>query len=344
MYKYKILKDLVKFNTINDKENKEIMNYIESYLLNLGFRTESKSKNLVMSYGENPKVGFLGHTDTVEYIKGWNSNPFELLEKENLLVGLGACDMKGGIAAMLDAVFKINLKKLKNGIKLYFTFDEEIGFRGVRKLVSEKEIFPECMIFGEPTNNKIFVGSKGIFELELEFVGKKAHSSNPLKGESANLNAIKFLNELEIFYSEKIKKDLNNNYEISYTTMNIGTINGGSGKNSIAANCNVTLEFRMVDKRHVDLIKQKLESLAEKYKCNIKIIDEILPFISKTNLLEKVETANFITEASFIDAKEKIILGLGPITAHEVNEYITKESYAKLIEQYIDIIRKKDNE
>ena len=65
MKKYKILKDLVKFNTIKDKENKEIIEYIEKYLKNLGFKTEYKTKDLVMSIGESPKLGFLGHTDFI---------------------------------------------------------------------------------------------------------------------------------------------------------------------------------------------------------------------------------------------------------------------------------------
>ena len=125
---FKILKDLVKFNTIKDKENKEIINYIESYLKALGFKTESKTNNLVMSIGSNPKIGFLGHTDTVEYIDEFKT-PFDLTLKDSFLYGLGACDMKGGIAAMLDAVSKVDFSNLKNGMKLYFTYDEALGIK-----------------------------------------------------------------------------------------------------------------------------------------------------------------------------------------------------------------------
>ena len=79
---YKILKDLVGFDTVNDKENKEILNYIEDFLKGLGFETQHKDKNLVMSIGSEYKFGFLGHTDTVEYINGWHSNPFEIVIKD----------------------------------------------------------------------------------------------------------------------------------------------------------------------------------------------------------------------------------------------------------------------
>lgn len=60
MEKYKILKDLIKFNTIKDNENKEIINYIENYLKKLGFKTEYKSKVLVMSIGKNCNLRIFG--------------------------------------------------------------------------------------------------------------------------------------------------------------------------------------------------------------------------------------------------------------------------------------------
>ena len=103
-----ILKDLVSFNTINDKENNEIINYIENYLQKLGFKTEYKSKCLVMSNKEECDIGFLGHTDTVSCSDDWNSDPFVLSEEDGKLYGLGSCDMKGSIAVILSVISKID--------------------------------------------------------------------------------------------------------------------------------------------------------------------------------------------------------------------------------------------
>ena len=122
--------------------------------------------------------------------------------------------------------------------------------------------------------------------------------------------------------------------------MNVGIIKGGSAKNSVAANCEVDIDFRIANSKHIKLIKEKIEQLAEKYECKINIIEAIEPFIDKTKLVEKIQTANFITEASKIKGATRIILGVGPITAHEVNEHITTESYDKLVEQYKKIILK----
>lgn len=337
---FKILKDLVKFNTIKDKENTEIVNYIESYLTALGFKTELKSKVLVMSIGENPKIGFLGHTDTVEYIDEFKT-PFDLTLKDNYLYGLGACDMKGGIAAMLDAVAKIDFSKLDGGMKLYFTYDEEIGFGGVNELVARNEKFPEVMIFGEPTNNEALVGTKGLMEYVITFKGLKAHASDPAKGISANLNAVKFLYELDEFYNDDIKPEEEKNYLIPYSTMNVGIINGGSAKNSVPASCKVTLDIRVIKESHAEKIIAKVDELAQKYSADVYINENIPPFLDKIDFIDEIKTANFMTEASLIkNCTKRIILGTGPVTAHEVNEHISVESYRKLVGQYEGLINK----
>ena len=68
----------------------------------------------------------------------------------------------------IDAINEIDLSELTRGMKLYFTYDEEIDFGGILDIVKTNEEFPETMIFGEPTNNEILVGSKGLIEFEID--------------------------------------------------------------------------------------------------------------------------------------------------------------------------------
>lgn len=225
-------------------------------------------------------------------------------------------------------------------MKLYFTYDEEIGFKGIEEIVKNNEKFPEIMIFGEPTNNEIITGHKGLIEYEVYFKGKKAHSSNPEKGISANLNAVKFIYELNKFYEKKIKIKKENLYEIPYTTMNIGIINGGTAKNSVPANCKITIDFRIANKNHINKIVKKIEKLSKKYMAEVNVIELIEPFIDKMDFIKEIKTANFMTEASKINGAKRIILGTGPVTAHEANENISEKSYKKLIEQYKELIYK----
>ena len=337
MNEIKILKDLIKINTIKDKENTKILDYIEEMLLKQGFNTEYKNKVLIMSIGKEYKLGFLGHTDTVNYIDGWKTNPFELSEIEGKLYGLGASDMKGGIAAILGAIQEIDFTKTQNGMKVYFTYDEEIGFSGIKDIVNKNEKFPENMIIGEPTNNVYLAGSKGLLEYKINFKGKKAHSSAPNRGESAIIKCIDFCNELINFYEINVKTIKALNFEIPYTTMNIGKIIGGDSISSVPEECEVLIDFRTTSNEITKEIQENIDELKEKYKFEYEIINNIKPLINK----EKIElgTTNFITEASFIDSNS-IILGPGPVTAHEVNEYIEKDSLLKTSKEYKKIIEK----
>lgn len=339
----KILKDLVGFNTIKDRQNKEILDYIENYLENLGFTVEKRKKYLVMSYGKSPKLAFIGHSDTVEYIDGWDSNPFILTKKENNLYGLGACDMKGGIAAFLSALSDIDLKKLKYGIKVIITYDEEIAFTGIKEVIKDDIKIPEYVIVGEPTDNKAMTGCKGLFAIKVFTNGIKVHSSTPHKGKSANLNMIKLLNELDMFYNENIKGEINKEYEVPYTTMNIGLLNGGSAINSVAASCMSYVDFRTVSNDHVELLKCKLNELCKKYDAKYEIDIDVKTFYNNIDFWDKTYTAGFMTEASFIGECKRIILGVGPMSAHEINEHVNIESLKNCKEQYIKIVKETCN-
>ena len=329
-----ILKDLIGFNTEKDKENTKIINYIERLLINKGFETEYKSKCLIMKIKDKYNVGFLGHTDTVMPNNDWKTDPLKLKEDDGKLYGLGICDMKGGIAAILQAVLEIDWKNLDYGIKLYFTYDEEVNFSGIKEIIKKQEKFPDNMIIGEPSDNIVMNGSKGLLELKLNFKGISAHSSMPNKGNNAIEKCIEFLNEFKYFYID-IMKDKNNNFEIGHTTMNIGKIEGGKSINIVPNNCEVLIDFRIIKNEHINLILNKISELTEKYQGSYKIINNIKPFINQN---EEIHPTNFITEASFIDAKNKYILGVGPINPHETNEYINIESLDKLVNQYKEII------
>ncbi len=333
-----ILRKLVSYNTIRDNQNKEIMDFIEKYLKDYNFTTKRINKCLIAYNDLNPNIGFIGHTDTVDY-DSWDSNPFELIEKDDILTGLGVCDMKGGIASILYAISKIDLDK--NKIALYFTNDEEIGFEGINTI--KDLIVPNNILIGEPTNNVPIYGTKGILELEIEFYGIKCHSSTPNKGINAIYECINFIGEIKEYYETTIKKKINNNFEIPYTTMNIGMIEGGESINSVPGKCKITIDFRISNEEDNEIILNKLNELLKKYNSKLIIKESILPKINNNDIsfLEKIsykkETKCYITEGSFIN-KNFIILGPGPDTSHQKNEYIYYSRLKKTVDLYKKII------
>ncbi len=336
-----ILRRLVSYNTIHDKQNKEIMDFIENYLKKYGFTTKRISKCLIAYNKEQPKIGFIGHTDTVTY-ESWDGDPFLLQENGDKLVGLGACDMKGGIAAMLSAVAKLDLSK--NALALYFTNDEEIGFEGIKTI--REFIVPEMIIVGEPTNTIPIYGTKGVLEMKIEFFGVKCHSSTPDKGKNAIYESIQFIEEIKDYYEKKLKQEIVSDFEVPYTTMNIGMIKGGESVNSVAGKCEISIDFRIAKVEHLKKIKEKIEQILKKYHSKLTIKQNISPKINKEDLgfLEEIsskkETKCYLTEASYID-KNCVILGPGPDTSHQKNEYIylsslkeTEKLYKRIIEYY----------
>jgi len=324
-----VLKNLVECNTIKDKENTKILNYIERVLSKYGFKIEKKDKFLIMSNKENCNLGFVGHTDTVESAGNWKYEKFTITKENDNIYGLGVCDMKSGLAGIITTISQIDFTNLKSGIKLYFTYDEEIGFSGIKEVIKVEDNFPKTIIIGEPTNNKIKVGSKGLLEYEISFSGIKVHSSTPEKGKSAIMDAFSFINQLNKFYEENLK-----DYK---TTMNIGKIEGGSAINSVPDFCKILVDFRTFNKEAEKQIENEIKILQEKYLAKIKVLNKLSPFFNEVE--GRTEISDFITEASFLK-DNRIILGAGPVTAHEIDEYISVESLNKLVFQYKKIVEK----
>lgn len=331
-----ILKDLVRFDTCYDKENTEIMDYIQRLLERKNFKVEYRSKCLIMSNKEECSLAFIGHTDTVQGGIDWSKSPLEPIEVDGKIYGLGACDMKGGIAGILKAVLDTDWKQKDKGIKLVFTYDEEIGFGGINEVINKKFKLPDNVIIGEPTNNEVMQGSKGLLELKFNFEGKSAHSSNPAKGINAIVEGTKFIEYLNKFYQTLItEKD--ERFEIPYTTMNIGKIEGGKSINIVPNNCSIYIDFRCISNTQRTRILDEIEIMKDKYNYTYEVINDIKPFVAEG---EKIKTTNFITEASFINLNNRYILGVGPVNPHEANEYITLESLDKLVMQYKELINK----
>lgn len=332
-----ILKELVKCNTIQDKENKKILDYIENVCKQLGFDTQKRDKYLIVKNKETQSLGFVGHTDTVEFTDGWKYEKFDVTEENGKLYGLGVCDMKSGIAAIISAISQVDFNRLKNGMKLIFTYDEEIGFGGIKDVVVYEKNYPNTFIIGEPTYNEMLVGSKGLMEYKISLQGVKAHSSTPEKGKSAIYKAIDFINELRDFYEKVLKQEKNDSFDIPYTTMNVGIISGGSAKNSVPNYCEFFVDFRTISSNTEMIIEEKIDELSKRYNAQIETLERVSSFYNEMEFSNK--TANFMTEASFLGGN-RIILGAGPVTAHEIDEYIEEESLYKLVEQYKELIVK----
>lgn len=351
-----ILRDLVAFNTIKDKCNKEIMDYIENFLKPYDFTIERRKNPengkevMIGQFGDNATLGFLGHTDTVDITEGWTYDPLTLTEEDGKLYGLGTCDMKGGIAAALWAIANAPLDEIKaagKGLKVYWTYDEEILFGGIYDLVNAGEEFPPHVLVAEPTDNMPEIGSKGILEYIFTFNGVTTHSSRPVEGGSSNKNTVKFLSKM-MELEDSLRSEEYDLFSVPRTTMNIGIIEGGTAINKVPAKTTIYLDFRICDSaKQYQRIRDYTDEAIKEFDASYIIINDVPSFINDGDRIpwyeeisgKKAETGNGITEASFFEG-DRIILGPGPMVAHQRNEYVTEESLNKTGEIFLAAIKK----
>jgi succinyl-diaminopimelate desuccinylase len=218
---------------------------------------------------------FNGHTDVVPAQSGgdWTSEPFAAEIKEGRIYGRGACDMKGGLAAMLAAAriaFRL-FPEYKGNLILTATVDEEIGgFKGLKYVVAQG-IKADMGVVCEPSALKIVNVCKGLLQLRLRTRGKSAHGGVPEQGVNAISKMMKILNKLESHdFGQTPHKVLGR------PTVNIGRIGGGQKPNVVPDSCEAEIDIRYLPgKNHRQIIDDVERAIAELKKEDRQINAEI---------------------------------------------------------------------
>lgn len=224
--------------------------------------------NLFATLGPDAPGGIVlsGHTDVVPVAdQDWSSDPFMLYEEDGRLHGRGACDMKGFIAAATIMAQEFGARDLRRPVHFCFTYDEEVGCLGARKLVPELQrrgVRPSMAIIGEPTDMRVIEGHKGCCEYTVRFSGLEGHGSAPERGVNAVEYAARYVSELLSLRGElMLRAPGNSRFEPPWTTLNVGRIQGGVAHNVIAGKAEVDWEMRPVQDGDSDFVKARLDRL-----------------------------------------------------------------------------------
>ncbi|MGJ8524768.1 Acetylornithine deacetylase [Halomonadaceae bacterium LMG 33818] len=284
------LSQLISFDTVSRNSNLSLIEYIESQLALLSdtegqpVRAErienaaGDKSNLLIRIGPAVEggVALSGHTDVVP-VDGqpWHSDPFTLEEREGKLYGRGSCDMKGFIAAALSHIPEWRTLDLKRPLYVALSYDEEVGCVGAPHLIEHMNasaIHPELVIIGEPTMMKPITQQKGISDLYTTVRGVEAHSSQIPDGVSAIHVAARLVNHIEnIMLEMKQQADCcNAAYNVPYSTLHVGTIQGGTAVNIMAGECTFHWEIRDLPEIGFHAIYEKYERYAKALEQEIK--------------------------------------------------------------------------
>jgi acetylornithine deacetylase len=169
------------------------------------------------------------------------------------LYGRGACDVKGGMAAMLHALSRLVREDASPRPTIVFaaTVNEEYGFTGARALArswqGDSRLLPrrpDAVIVAEPTGLDVVVAHKGAVRWRCQTLGRAAHSSQPEQGDNAIFRMARVLAALER-YQRDVVPTLASHPRCGHATLSVGLIHGGLSVNTVPDRCCIEIDRRL---------------------------------------------------------------------------------------------------
>ncbi|CAN5440035.1 acetylornithine deacetylase [soil metagenome] len=260
----RILTDLVAFPTVTSDSNLDLIAYAEVLLRDLGADVVvthdplQPKANLFATIGPICDGGVVlsGHTDVVPAEGAWTTPPFAADLRDGAVYGRGTADMKGFIACVLATAPGFAAAPLRLPVHIALTYDEEIGFNGAPVLLAELARTgprPAAAIVGEPTAFGVIAGHKGCHEFTTTITGLEGHASAPAKGVNAVEEAGRYIARLlQLRDDLDARAPADSPYDPPGTTLNVGTINGGSARNILAGSCTLEWDLRPVQRADIE--------------------------------------------------------------------------------------------
>lgn len=341
-----------------DQPNLPVIERLAEWFSALGFQCEimpiaAGKANLIATMGTGSGgLVLAGHTDTVPYDhQQWQSDPFQLTERDGKLYGLGVADMKGFFPAVFNAAQSFRKTRFSAPLIVLATCDEESSMAGAKALVKAGKPKGRFAVIGEPTSLKPIRLHKGVMMERVQIFGHSGHSSDPRLGVNA-LDAMSVvMRELLLYRSELQQKYHNPAFNVPSPTLNLGCIHGGDNPNRICPSCELQFDLRTLPNMNPNELRaeinHRLQRVARQF--GVKVVYEPIfegtpaaetpadsPFIQWIEKLTHHEAGAvaFGTEAPYMRqlGMDTIILGAGSIeTAHQPDEYLAIQNISPLL-------------
>ena len=250
---------------------RRLTDYLEQWFAGIGLETKRQTiepgrDNLIARLEGSagaPVVLLDAHQDTVP-VEGMTIDPFRPMIRDGRLYGRGACDIKGGMTAMLGAVARLAAERPKScpTVLMACTINEEHGFTGaqglchlwthvdasLRSKIRPRGIFPrkpDFAVVAEPTDLDIVVAHKGMVRWQCRTRGRAAHSSLPHLGENAIFRMARVLSALERYHHDILGQSVEHPL-CGRATLSVGTIQGGISVNTVPDSCTIEIDRRLL--------------------------------------------------------------------------------------------------
>lgn len=270
-----VIEHFISFNTESARSNLGLVDWVEAVATGPQvscFRTFNDEKNkatLCVTVGPPVDGGVVlsGHIDVVP-VEGqaWSSDPYSLRQADGRLYGRGTCDMKAFGAIAVAHIPYFLASKIARPVHIVLSYDEEVTSRGSIAVIEEfgKSLpKPSAVIVGEPTMMKVADTHKSISTYHTTVTGHEAHSSKPNIGANAIAGACELVGELyRLAVQLEEETDPSGGLDPAYSTINVGTISGGTARNILARECKFHWEFRGLPGVPQDFAVRHLERFA----------------------------------------------------------------------------------
>jgi acetylornithine deacetylase/succinyl-diaminopimelate desuccinylase family protein len=255
-------------STFPPGETRAIVKYAGDRLAAAGYRIEVTGRrigvdNVVARLGSGrPSLVFNVHADTVGAGErtAWRSDPFVANVQDGRLYGLGACNCKGSMAVQLWLAEEVARAGGPKTGEIVFTMvgDEEgLGPDGTKFLRDSVAIGPTYLVVGAPTRNKLIVAERGVFWARVSASGRAAHAGQPEHGDNAIRRMMRIIAALERDLMPKLSLRLRGDMR---STMNIGTIHGGTTANVVPSRCTIEIDRRLLPEEKIDAALAELRA------------------------------------------------------------------------------------
>ena len=347
----------------HDQGNRAVVERLADYFAGLGLAVEVKpipgkpdKFNLLATLGgagEPAALVLAGHTDTVPFdAEGWHTDPFKLTKKADRYYGLGVADMKGFFPIVLEALARLAGARLKRPLAVVATADEESSMAGARALLAEGRPLGRYCVIGEPTGLVPCHMHKGIIVETVRLTGQSGHSSDPALGQNALEGMHAVINALLAWRAELQRQYHNHDFKPPAPTMNLGRIRGGDSANRICAECELSLDLRILPGMSVAECRQRLHDTVRGAIAGKDLGLEFSSVFEGTPPMRTARDSEIVriseklsgraaravaygTEGPFFNelGMETVILGPGDIeVAHRPNEYLPIDRIAPMID------------
>ena len=364
-----ILAELIRFESITPHDA-GCQEFMLDFFQRQGFHcqrfTNPPVANFFARLGERPPLlVFAGHTDVVPVgdLKKWQTNPFILSEKEDLLYGRGSADMKGSLAAMMVMAAHLAPQKaaFQGSLGFLITSGEEgddfaKGTPFIMAELQKQGILPTYCVVGEPSSTKqigdvLKIGRRGSLTGRVILQGKQGHVAYPHLAENPIHRLSPVLNDLTT------KQWDEGNAHFPPTSFQVTYLHaGGHVGNIIPGELELHFNFRFSTEQTVNSLKEQVMQSFHQYQLNPLIQWQLNgePFLTThgrllescikaitgiTGLIPELSTSGGTSDGRFIAPYGVEVVELGPVNAtiHQVNECVSLTELSTLYQLYCSI-------